>query len=308
MAEFDIIQSAGSFLKNVVNYADDFLSGEIENAPGGNLNNFISQVKKRGFGRSSHFMVTINTPPALFTEQRRAALSKDGASSSDLYDYHEMLALFCKGAQLPGLTFATNQIRTFGEFTELPYEKLYDNVQLTLYLDANLQVKKFFDNWMDSIQLYSTKGFAFYEEYTTTITIDVFSLDHTSKGTPVKVYSVKLNEAYPKAMGAISLDYDNPNIMTLDINIQYKNWVSASFETTKSGVQTVFDRLFGDNPIYTGVMGAYSWIGSVLTTADTYLDRFDRIKGGLSNMKNTVKTVPGLIKNKVDRIKHLNKF
>lgn len=308
MADFDILQSAGSFLKNVVSYADDFLSGEIGNPSHGNLNNFITQVKKRGIARSSHFMVTINTPPALFTEQRRAALSEDGSSGDDLYNYQEMLALFCKGASLPGMSFATNQVRTFGEFTELPYEKLYDNVQLTLYLDANLQVKKFFDNWMDSIQLYSTKEFAFYDEYTTTITIDVFNLDHDSKGEPVKVYSVKLMEAYPKQMGAIALDYDNPNVMLLDINIQYKNWISASFETSKSKVQTVFDRLFGDNPIYTGVMGAYSWIGSVLTTADTYLDRFDRIKGGLSNMKNQAKTIPGLVKNKVDRIKNLKKF
>lgn len=289
------------FLSRVVDYADRFISDELF-TPHGDLNKFITQVKSKGLARGTHYMVTLNSPASLKIPQRREALG----SKSDTY-YAEMFALMCKSAQLPGLSFATNQIRTYGEPMEIPYEKIYDNVSLTFYVDANMETKSFFDQWMDSIQLYSTKGFSFYDEYKTTIAIDVFNMEHTKDGA-VKVYSVLLHEAYPKSIQAIELDYESQGVMLLTVNFQYKNWVSASFETQKSGIKTIFDELFGDNPIYTGVMKTYGWIGDVLETSDSYIDRFERAKGALGNLKTQSKSIPGLIKGKINRVKDLRKF
>lgn len=295
------------FLSKIASVADDLFAGVFEGGAQGDISKFISQVKTRGLARPSHFIVTLNTPPTLSISERKEALG------GDVKRYPEMLALLCKSAQLPGLTYATNQIRTFGEPLELPYEKIYDNVSLTFYVDANMEVKSFFDQWVDSIQLYSNKGFDFYDNYKTTIMIDVLNMgDHvstdTGSGKEHKVYSVLLNEAYPKSIQAIELDYENSGVMLLTVNFQYRNWISSSFQTTDSGIKNVMVGLFGDNPIFKGVMSTYGWIGSVLSTADSYIDRFERIEGGLDGLRKQAKNIPGLLKSKTERIKKLGDF
>lgn len=295
------------FLSKIASVADDLFAGVFEGGAQGDISKFISQVKTRGLARPSHFIVTLNVPPTLSISERKEALG------GDTKRYPEMMALLCKSAQLPGLTYATNQVRTFGEPLELPYEKIYDNLSLTFYVDANMEVKSFFDQWMDSIQLFSNKGFEFYDNYKTTIMIDVLNMgDHvstdTGSGKEHKVYSVLLNEAYPKSIQAIELDYENSGVMLLTVNFQYRNWISSSFQTTDSGIKKVMVGLFGDNPIFQGVMSTYGWIGSVLSTADSYIDRFERIEGGLDGLRKQAKNIPGLLKSKTERIKKLGDF
>jgi hypothetical protein len=167
------------------------------------LDKFIAQVKSQGLARSNRYVVTF-TPPLT------------GLSPS----VPETLSLFCDQVQLPGMNFSTAQNRTYGEFREVPYEKLFDNLNMSFYVDKNMYVKRVFDNWMEAIQNPETRAFNYYKNYTTGMDIEVRDLmDRTT-------YVVSLWECYPKTIGAIQMDYASKDVMKLSVTMQYKYWTS----------------------------------------------------------------------------------
>ena len=91
------------------------------------LNDFISLVKLGGLARTNRYTV-------LF--------SKFGEQSRDVL-------LLCDQVQLPGTNFNTSDMRTYGEVRKAPYERLYDDVNMSFYVDTGLTVKKFFDDWQN---------------------------------------------------------------------------------------------------------------------------------------------------------------
>ena len=162
------------------------------------LNNFISEVRN-GLAKNTHFTVEIAFP---FTT---SAITKS------------KMVLFCDQAQLPGLSFGTNQIRSYGEFKEVPYEKIYEAINLSFYVDAQMTVKSVFDAWTESIQDVTSRDFNWPDEYIApTIKIVV----ENSQGD--QAYMVTLYNCYPKSVGAIQLDYASKDVMKLSVGITYQ--------------------------------------------------------------------------------------
>lgn len=167
-----------------------------------NLDTFISNVKS-GLARTNHFFVELSLPPKLVvTDPTKSNLNK--------------VLLFCDQAQLPGLSYGTNQVRTYGEFREVPYEKLYEPITLSFYVDKNMYVKNLFEEWINLIQDRKTRDFEFPVNYLKDIDIYVLDTDDDKK------YKVTLKNAYPKAVGAVQLDYAAKDIMKLQVTISYK--------------------------------------------------------------------------------------
>lgn len=287
-----------SFLDKVWDFGKSIWDSTDPNRqpPPSDLTKFIAQVKQNGLARNSQFVVAIDTPHCLMHPDRVEALG------GDIRRYNEMMAMLCKSAVIPGISFDTSRLQTFGHF-EVPYDKIYEPITLTFYMDSKMETKVFFDHWMDSIQLYSTKGFAFYKDFVTTLTIDVFNRGSN------KVYSVQLNEAYPKSIDAITLDYGNNEIMLLTITFNYKAWVSTTLEVPKEKEpKTFLDELFGGNPIYEGAKSAIGVIGKIFNTVEEYTGRFEAIKGKGMGLEDQIKGLPGIFKSKVNRIKDLKKW
>ena len=137
--------------------------------------------------------------------------------------------LFCDQVQLPGMNYSTIQNRTFGEFRETPYEKLFDTVNMSFYVDKDFIVKSLFDRWMNSIQNPSTRKFEYYKNYTTDMTVDVQDTSDLTR------YRLKLFECYPKTMGSVQLDYASKDVMKLSVTMQYKYWRATPTTQTKVG-------------------------------------------------------------------------
>lgn len=169
------------------------------------LNEFIAQVKNIGMARTNRYSVML-TPP-------------NNEWMVEYGDLRDML-LFCDQVQVPGVNLATVQNRTFGEFREVPYEKLYGDIQLNFYVDTGMYVKGFFDAWMNSIQNPFTRNFSYYKSYTTQMTIDIEDLNDETR------YSVTAYECYPKTVSPIQLDYASKEVMKLQVTMQYKYWTS----------------------------------------------------------------------------------
>ena len=170
------------------------------------LNDFISQIKNTGLSKTSRYSVSMRVPSKL---------------QSGSFDVNNML-LFCDQVQLPALNLATSQNKTYGEIREVPYEKNFENINMSFYVDTGLEVKSFFDSWMDLIQDPNTRTFEYYKYYTTEVKIEVQDLEMNSR------YWLTLYECYPKNVGAVALDYASKDVMKLQINMQYKYWKASN--------------------------------------------------------------------------------
>ena len=169
------------------------------------IKEFTAAVKNQGLARSNRYAVVFSLPKGM---------NFNSAS-------HQTALMFCDQVQLPGTNFSTTQNRTFGEFRETPYEKLYDHINMSFYVDKDMQVKQLFDAWNNTIYNPNTRSFNYYEEYTTDIDIEVQDLQGK------KTYWVKLHECYPKSIGAIQLDYAAKDVMKLSVSMAYK-WFETS--------------------------------------------------------------------------------
>ena len=165
------------------------------------LKNFISLVKTEGLMRTSRYSIVLSPP-------------KDMRGQRDM----RKIQLFCSDVQIPGVTLSTTQIRMFGEVRESPYEKMFDNITLSFYVDNNMKVKQFFDDWMGIIQSPSSRNFGYYKNY---ITDMILSVEDTKDR---KRYEVRLFECYPKNVGGISMAHESKEVMKLQVSMNYKNW------------------------------------------------------------------------------------
>ena len=164
------------------------------------IQQFISQVKTGGLSRTNRYALTMVPPVKL------------------QYGSQQNILLLCDQVQLPGANYSTVQNRTFGEFREVPYEKIYDSLTLSFYVDTDMKVKQLFDNWMNLISNPDNKTYYYYREYITDLKIEVQDINDKTR------YGITLYECYPKNIGTIQLDYASKDIMKLTVQMQYRNW------------------------------------------------------------------------------------
>jgi hypothetical protein len=190
-----------------------------------NINDFIAQVKTNGMARTNRYAVNVNLPFQFDNYTLRAAL------------------LFCDQIQLPGINYNTSDTRTYGEVRKAPYEKLYEDINMSFYVDKDMQVKNLFDQWQAQIMDPVTRQFNYYDNYVTDI--DIYVQDTFDNTT----YMVSLYEAYPKSIGAVQLDYAAKDIMKLSVNFAYK-WYQTYPQITQSNTATyqVHNNTFPVNP------------------------------------------------------------
>jgi hypothetical protein len=187
------------------------------------LNDFVSSITSAGLMTSNRFDVEFALPPALL-------------SSNSGFNYKgdlKKVLMHCDSVVLPGMTISTQQARTYGELREMPYERLFDNINLTFYVDTTMDSKALFDSWINSIQDPVTRQFNYYKEYITDITI--FTLDKDNEDT----YRVKLFECYPKSISPIQLDYSSKDVMKLQVSMNYRYWISGSAGSTSEDQSSV---------------------------------------------------------------------
>lgn len=130
------------------------------------------------------------------------------------------VSLYCDATALPGVAYSTAQAKTYGEVREMPYEKMYDNITLSFYMDSDMRIKYMFDSWIQNIQDADTRSFNYYKDYTVDLEIVVQNYGEQDK------YKVKLYECYPKSVSPINLEYAGKDVMKMQVGLNYKYWKS----------------------------------------------------------------------------------
>jgi hypothetical protein len=207
-------------------------------AGGNRQKDFIAEIKTKGIARTNRFTVDF-TPPKAMPETTKRML------------------LFCEKATLPGINYATTANRTYGETREVVYDRMYDPVTLTFHVDRKMSIKEIFDNWSQYIIDPSSRTVGWYNDYVTPMTIRIQDLEDNT------TYLVQLWEAYPKTIGAISLDAGNNNdTMRLDVTFQYKYWYATPIQQDPYTSQERFSKGLGEaGNFVTGAVGQYAMRG-----------------------------------------------
>lgn len=210
------------------------------------LNQFIGSVKG-GLARTSHFAVSFVMPKCLDA-------SRFGK------DVLEKVLLFCEQTQLPGLNVATTPIRTWGETREMPYERMYEPITFTFYVDKEMKVKLFFDQWITSIQDNQTRHMNFYENYIVDVNVEVYDVADNSR------YKATLFEAYPKTISAVEMNYGGKDVMRVQVTFAYRYWTTNQMSTVTSASGII--QPTGLGKIVADVMEVPNKIWNVYNTGD----------------------------------------
>jgi hypothetical protein len=226
------------------------------------LKEFIANVKNGGLMKASRYSVLMSTPASISGKQKN--------------DIRKIL-LFCSDANLPGLNISTAQNRTFGEVREAPYDRIYDNVNMTFYVDQNMDVKEYFDDWINSIQNPNTRFFEYYKNYITEMYIQIEDARDDSR------YLVILHECYPKSLSPIQIGYDNKENMKLQVSMNYKSWSHFKIPASTKAEPGAWDSLFKLPTINNREIGDYFGNFSGYQSNANQLPEVQNYSTGLTN-------------------------
>jgi hypothetical protein len=192
-----------------------------------NLGNFLTSLEYTGISRPNRFRVIIHCEN-LLTLPYFQQLSLSGL------DMTRRLKFMCEAAELPGSSFATSDVRTYGPTIQHPYDTLYPEIPLTFILGENMTEKKFFDAWNYSIQDPATQDLNYSDTYTTNV--EIHQLDEYGN---VR-YQVTLIHAYPLAVNQSILSYGEKDTYgRLTVRMTYEKWINNDADITYQNEPTL---------------------------------------------------------------------
>lgn len=166
--------------------------------------NFVQEVLSRGVAKPNRYEINIDTPVCVNAPNQA-----------------RLVNLFCDQAIFPLTRVLTSRQQVFGPPTYFPVGIDYggDNINLQFLVDRNMQVKQFFDKWMDGIINRDTFTANYRRNYATKIRID--QLDETDK----IMYRVELEDAFPIVISPLTLDSGlSNNVHKLSVTFTYRRW------------------------------------------------------------------------------------
>lgn len=169
-----------------------------------NIGNFLAEVASGGLAKPCRFETTINIPPCV----------KNSVVG-------QTVSMYCEQAMLPYTRIMTSRQQIFGPPSLHPIGVEYngESISFQFYVDRDMNVKRFFDAWVDGI--IDRKTFtAFYQtNYLTEIVIS--QLDEQDSVT----YQVKLIDAFPTAVQGLQLDSGSANqVHRLSVTFAFRKW------------------------------------------------------------------------------------
>ena len=193
--------------------------------PDFSVNKFMSKADNLGsLARKHKFTVEIIAPKAL-TGSPQKGKKNLGSVKPDTIEF------LASAASLPGKSYSTTTHRMYGFGLQVPYEAIYEPVQLTFLNTNDYSPRTFFEDWMSNIARIKSYNMHYYKDYISTVMIHAY--DDMDK----KRYSCELVESYPKSMSSIEMGWDGVEVQTFTVDIQYSWWISdrQSEKTWKGG-------------------------------------------------------------------------
>ena len=151
----------------------------------------------------------------------------------------------CKAAQLPASVIENVPIQYRGRAVNFAGEKTFQPWTVTVYNDTTFGIRNAMEQWQSGIQNYNTtNGRTNPTDYQ--VDLQVHQLDRN--GGIIKTY--KFVDAFPTAISAIGLDYEQQNaIEQFDVEFTYNFFISNTGATSGFGVNVSIDTPVGSFPL-----------------------------------------------------------
>lgn len=168
------------------------------------------------------------------------------------------LNLLCKGAELPGATFATAQIKGnyMGVVQKYAHTRIFTDTTFTFIVDKGYKVMKFFQLWQEFIASggeVSQDKKAFYNRmlYPDTYKCSQMGLTKFDKDHFQKLEYTFIN-AFPVNIVPSAVDYANNRVLEISVTFAYDRYVLGSIRslerTSKSDQPKPGHREYSSNP------------------------------------------------------------
>lgn len=214
------------------------------------VGNFISMSLLQSVLDVSGFVqdLTDNLVNSIFT-QNRSEQKSFGDPNITRY-----LSLQCEGAELPGVSLLTQDVKIYGPIYKVPYQKQYNDLTLNFIATNDFYERKLFDKWIECIMPNDTNNLRFpkgdnsgsYSGYMTDITIIQF--DEFIK----QIYAVKIIDAFPISVAPMTLSWSDDSFHRVSVQFAYQRYETIYEgkydigQAVASGFGTVFDRFLRD--------------------------------------------------------------
>ena len=185
------------------------------------------------------------------TEKLKDHFSKSYPDLGDIDVFvRQKLGYLCSEATLPTTSYATAEVKDnyIGITQEFAHTRLYTDMDLTFYVDANYSVLRFFEGWMDYISGGNIKGdepaaatdlspniyrrFNFPNYYKVqNMTILKFERDYD------KVLEYTFVNAFPKGVTSIPVSYGAADLLKVTVSFNYDRYVVTRNTITESLVE-----------------------------------------------------------------------
>lgn len=173
-----------------------------------------------GLARTNRFEVVIPPPRAL----------------SDRYKDSFLASMYVEQANMPMLNIFTKSQKIFGPSYQRPITSEYggEGIPITFHIDRNMNIKKFFEDWMHAVVNPVNFTVGYQEDYITDIFIK--QIDEAENVT----HEIKILEAFPRNMNLLDLNNSASNqTHRLNILFAYRYWINTDRETSPVAVPRV---------------------------------------------------------------------
>lgn len=174
-----------------------------------NINQLTEEIKASGLAYTNRYEVAIY-PPAVMNVSK--------------LDEIRSMSLRCDSVTIPGRALSTVPFRIYGPARNIPYEQIYSGeINLSFMVSEDLRERNFFEIWMAGISNLSNYKMQFYDDYVSTMEIDVLSRDNDESR-----FTFTIEEVYPKAIGDLQVAYDKDNeFLRQDITMSFRKYSAA---------------------------------------------------------------------------------
>lgn len=210
--------------------------------PGFSINNFRSDLDRRGVQRTNRATILFAPPPKLSGTDTTA------------------IAIRCDSVQLPAVWFTIGEHKRYGvgPTDKVPIQPMFDPLPASFIADMNGQTHKFFYDWTMLIGNYNSQGGGYEGEYQSNFVTDIFVLTFNEQQEQLMQY--QFINAFPQGLQETQMNWaDHDQLVKLNVAFNFREWrqttVNDSLVDTVNNVITSAERVVGSSSLIpTGVL------------------------------------------------------
>lgn len=171
----------------------------------GSISDFLGSLGKTGVSKTSHFDVFI---------------------ASAGHELSKTIAFRCEAAEIPGRQLAVSENKIYGPTYKIPHQSVYAETSMRFIETANLDIRRFFETWMNLIWDSETNRMQYPVEWNKEIRLTQYDMVADSKENrnlkPTLV--CKFNEAFPINVNQMPTEWSDDGFHRVQVTFAYRSY------------------------------------------------------------------------------------